>query len=405
MVMKSCQYLSRKLISLRRRGSGEGVLGGPDCVTFVTRPSGTDRETIGIPTSALAKELSEAGTRVVVLTAEAGIDRALVERRHGCWVVSFPAWALRTATFSPRLSWTAVLSRRGDRVMHVHGCDLTTALALLGRRAPTVLTPHYRAGSQTLRPPSLTTRLRRLPTMTLVRRSAAVICTSEAERRSLVEDFPAVAERVVVIPNGVESRAIRRARPIPGQPPTVVCIDNGEPTQRLRDVVRALREVPAPAQLVVIGDGPHREEVAAMSQALGISDRVVLAGNLSAMQTYRWFRTAAVFIAMSQNESPDMAPVEAACAGARIILSNTRSHRCIADEFLRRCATILTDGTSSAIAAEIRRHLNGSRSDTCSALDWRDVASRTADVYRTLGVAPATPTAMTGHPLRADSFA
>ncbi|MCV7420826.1 glycosyltransferase family 4 protein [Mycobacterium yunnanensis] len=374
-------------------------------VTFVTRPARAEHGAADMPTSALARELAKSGTRVVVLTAERGIDRALVERRDGCWSVSFPAWAVRWGTFSPRLSWAALQSRRADRVTHVHGCDLNAALALLGRRAPAVWTPHPYGTTGGPRPSRWSTRLRRLVTMTLVSRCAAIVCGSEAERHDFVGDFPAAANRVVVIPRGVETEAIRRAQPLPGQAPTVVCLDHGDSALRVVDVIRAFRDVPAPTQLVVVGGDRHRDELTALSETLGISDRVMITGRLGAEEMYRWFRTAAVFVAMSPSETAGMAPVEAAYAGARIILGDHRSHRRLADQFLRRCATILTDGTPAAIAAEIRRQLNASRSDPCGALDWGDVASRTADVYRTLGVAPAMPVLTTRDPLGADPFA
>jgi hypothetical protein len=99
-----------------------------------------------------------------------------------------------------------------------------------------------------------------------------------------------------------------------------------------------------------------------------------------------------------------MAPVEAACAGARIILSDIPAHREIADAFLRRCVTVMTDASFGAVATEIQRLLIAPRSERCSAPDWRDVVARTIDVYLTSGAMPVTTMGVNGHQFAAQSL-
>jgi glycosyltransferase involved in cell wall biosynthesis len=231
----------------------------------------------------------------------------------------------------------------------------------------------------------------------LLRRTDAIICVSEAERRALIGDFPDVAERVNVIPNGIDAAAIRCAHPLPEQPPTVLCVGRLEPYKRIDTVLRAFCDVPAPAQLVIVGDGSRRAELAGLATALGLTERVHLVGSLDDAALHRWLRTARVFVSMSEREAFGMAPVEAACGGARIILSDIPAHREIADEFLRRCVTVVTDHSTAVIAAEIRRQLAAPRSKGCEAPDWRDIATRTVDVYRTSGVELGTPRGTNGH--------
>jgi glycosyltransferase involved in cell wall biosynthesis len=119
---------------------------------------------------------------------------------------------------------------------------------------------------------------------------------------------------------------------------------------------------------------------------LGVAERVRLVGSVSDVDLHRWLRTARVFVSMSEREAFGMAPVEAACAGARIILSDIPAHREIADDFLRRCVTVMTDRSPSALAAEIGRQLVAPWSQGCTAPDWRDVVEETVRVYRTSGV-------------------
>jgi glycosyltransferase involved in cell wall biosynthesis len=348
-------------------------------------------------TSALTKELARQGMRVIVLTAQRGIQGTTVERHDDCWVVTYPAWSTGSMSVSPRLAWAAIRSRRSDRLMHVHGYHATTALALLGRRAPTVFTPHYHGKHGHSRLADLLHVPYYHLNKWLIRTCDAVICVSEAERLALIADFPSVADRVTVIPNGVDAATIRSANPLPEEAPTVLCVGRLEPYKRIGDVVRAFLDVPAPAQLVIVGDGAQRDELTALAEQLGLADRVRLVGNVSDADLHRWLRTARVFVSLSEHEAFGMAPVEAACAGARIILSDIPAHREIADDFLRRCVTVMTDRSPAAVASEIRRQLAAPWSEGCTAPDWRDVAARTVRVYRTSGVKLPVPRGINGH--------
>ena len=115
-------------------------------------------------------------------------------------------------------------------------------------------------------------------------------------------------------------------------------------------------------------------------------------GSVGDDELHRWLRTAHVFVSMSEREAFGMAPVEAACAGARIILSDIPAHREIADEFLRRCVTV--DDRRVACSDRMPRcggSLQRRGQTTCTAPDWQDVVTRTVDVYRASGgVLPVT---------------
>jgi glycosyltransferase involved in cell wall biosynthesis len=369
----------------------------PASVTLVTPGFRSAHGGLESHTSALTRELALQGVRVVVLTAQRGIHRTKVERHDDCWVVTFPAWPIKSMSVSPRLLSAAIRSRRSDRVLHVHGYHATTAMALLGRPAPTVFTPHYHGKHGH----SWLANLLHFPyyhfAKRQVRRCDAIICVSDAERQTFVDDFPSVADRVTVIPNGIDASTIRRAEPFPDEPATVVCVGRLEPYKHFDDVVRAFSQVPRPAQLVIVGDGTQRDELTTLAAHLGLQSRVKLVGNVSDEDLHRWLRTARVFVSMSQREAFGMAPVEAACAGARVILSDIPAHREIAYDFLRRCVAVMTDGSPEAIANEIRRQLVAPSPDQCPAPDWRQVAARTIDVYMGSGADSTAATSVAGH--------
>jgi glycosyltransferase involved in cell wall biosynthesis len=371
-------------------------------VTLVTPGFRDARGGLESHVSALVKELAAQKIRVLVLTSARGIGRTTVERHDDCWVITYPAWPTTVMSVSPRLAWAAVRSRRSDRVQHVHSYHATTALALFGSKVPTVFTPHYHGRQGHSRLANILHAPYYQLAKKFMQRCNAVICVSEAERKTLIGDFPAITNRVTVIPNGIDASTIRSALPIMGEPPTVICVGRLEPYKHLDRVVQAFEQVPAPAQLVIIGDGSQRDELTKLSADLGLSDRVRLTGNISDVAMHRWMRTARVAVSLSEREAFGMAPLEAACAGARIILSDIPAHREIADQFLRRCVTVMTDDSVAAIGAEIQRQLAAPRPDECTAPDWREIATQTIGVYRAAGA--AIPAETQGNQRNADSL-
>lgn len=59
---------------------------------------------------------------------------------------------------------------------------------------------------------------------------------------------------------------------------------------------------------------------------------------------HRWLRTARVLILLSAHEAFGMAPMEAAAAGCRVVLSDIAAHREIALDYLGE-STVLVDPT------------------------------------------------------------
>jgi glycosyltransferase involved in cell wall biosynthesis len=286
--------------------------------------------------------------------------------------------------------------------MHVHSYHATTALAVLGPRARTVFTPHYHGTRGHSPAADLLHRGFYHVAKVLMRRCDAVICVSRAERELLIRDFPTVADKVCVIPNGVAAEAVRAASPYDDEQPTICCVGRLERYKRVEDIVRAFADVPPPARLVIIGEGPARQELESLVNELELDDRITLTGAIPDGVLHRWLRTASVFVSLSQREAFGMAPLEAAAAGARIILSDIAAHREIAAEYLGSAAVLLSDPAPRALTVEIARQLSLARPPRASVPTWDDVAARTADIYASVTATPA-PTVLarnTSHPTK-----
>lgn len=140
----------------------------------------------------------------------------------------------------------------------------------------------------------------------------ALVTHSDAHRRVMVAETGLPADRIRLIPHGVETFPDFVRPPRPPGPPTVVYLgrlEHRKGTMDLLDAIpRVLRAVPD-ARFVVIGaDRPHApggrlhaEYVAGLP--LMIRERITLTGPLPAGEVDRWLQTADLFVAPSRYES------------------------------------------------------------------------------------------------------
>ena len=351
----------------------------------------------------LAVRLAAAGDRVSVLTASRGEPAGRTRRTDGLDVRTFRAWRPTSMSLSPRLTLAGVAAPAGGAdITHVHSYHASAGFAAIGgRHRPLVFTPHYHGTGHSPLARGLH-RGYRLIGRAMLTAADAVICVSEAERAALVRDFPAVADRVRVIPNGVDRATIRAAEPFPGQPPTVLVVGRLEPYKHVDTVLRAFAALPATAQLVVIGTGSESDALRRMVDRLGLGSRVRLPGAVGTEELHRWLRTARALVSLSEHEAFGMVPLEAATAGTRVVLSDIAAHREIADKFLGSAAEVVPApcvATVPAVTAALARALDRTDRVVVEVPDWSDVASATRTVYLDV-LAARSDRGRSGHPFR-----
>lgn len=349
-------------------------------VTLVTPGFPPDTGGVEAHTGHLVRELTARGVDVQVLTGRRGLDRAATEVRDGVRIRSFPAWRTNQLSISPRLLLAGLRAARGADLVHVHSyhaaCGFT---ALGGYLAPVVFTPHYHGDGHSRQARTLHRGYRFVGRL-LFHAARAVVCVSAAERAAVLRDFPAAADRTHVVPNGVDTAAVRSARPFTGQPRTILSLGRLEPYKRVAVLLRALPSIPGDVQLVVVGEGSQREELSRLAAELGVGDRVRFLGRLDTDEVYRWLRTAAVLVSLSEQEAFGMAPVEAATAGARVVLSDIPAHREITADHLGPTA-LLVDPEPAAVATALIHQLAAPDRVEIEVPDWGRIAEQTLEVY------------------------
>jgi glycosyltransferase involved in cell wall biosynthesis len=276
----------------------------------------------------LARRAARQGHAVEVLTQESDRSLPAQEELGGVTVRRFPATlAAHNYTFAPSLwAYLARHSRRYD-ILHAHSYHALPSLgAALSRHRPLVFTPHYHGtGHSAFR--SLLHVPYRLAGRLIFRRASRVICVSEAEARLVCRHFPQVSDRVMVIPNGVDVPALRSAQPYRQDRAVILCVGRLEEYKNVHLAVEAFTHLDDTFALVVIGDGPARRSLEALTERLGLHGRVKFLGRVDDSTAHRWFRTASVYASMSSHEAFGITVREALAAGARVVASDIPAHR------------------------------------------------------------------------------
>ncbi|GAA1299006.1 glycosyltransferase family 4 protein [Saccharothrix xinjiangensis] len=355
-------------------------------VTLVTPGFPPDAGGVEAHSGHLVRELAARGVAVEVLTGRRGLCRAATEVRDGVRIRSFPVWRTNGMSISPQLLLAGLRAARGTDLVHVHSyhaaCGFT---ALGGYLTPVVFTPHYHGDGHSRRARAMHRGYRFVGRL-LFRVARAVICVSEAERDAVVRDFPAAAGRIHVVPNGVDTAAVRSARPFAGQHRTILSLGRLERYKRVAVLLRALPSLPADVQLVIVGDGSQHGELRGLAAELGITGRVRFLGRIGTEEVHRWLRTAVVLVSLSEHEAFGMAPVEAAAAGARVVLSDIPAHREITANHLGALARLVDPepaAVATALIEQLAEQLAAPGRVEAQVPDWGRIAQQTLEVYRT----------------------
>ena len=279
--------------------------------------------------SGLARGLVRRGVGVEVFTHSLDGRRGAVVD-DGVVVHRYPALARSTA-FPMAMALVRDLGSHaaGFDLVHAHNYhSVAPVAASLARATRLVLTPHFhdtghtgarRAVHQVYRPVA-----RRV-----LRSADSIVCVSSAERELLLARFGELADRVVVIPNGIEAAEFEDVVPHPTAGRTILSVGRLEEYKAVDEILRALP--PVDAQLVVIGDGPHRVALERLAADLGLQDRVQFLGSVPREALVRWMITADVVVTCSRREAYGLVVAEALSAGSRVVASAIPAHRELAD--------------------------------------------------------------------------
>jgi len=215
----------------------------------------------------VAERLAKAGHEVTVVAGEPNTDRPYEEVVNGVRVTRWPIWSPGNAYHIPKKrgeleKFSKELAREVD-VVHVHSVhSIFTVYAGLVIPSSSispriVITPHYHGTGHTF--------VRRVlwifwrwRVAELLKRASAVHAVSKREALILASHYPEARSKIVVIPSGVDEDVLSYRWK--GQSSNyMVYAGRIEKYKRLElavDVAKGLN-----LMLMIIGRGPHREEL------------------------------------------------------------------------------------------------------------------------------------------------
>lgn len=286
-------------------------------------------------TEMLACGLVQRGVEVEVITTDPTGQLPTEEIRDGMLVRRFPTFRNDAVFYiAPQLgAWLAQNYTRFT-LLHVHSYHtpiaLQAAMVSQRNRVPFIVTPHYHGtGHSPLR------KLLHIPYRPfgqwLMRQAKCVICVSETERTLLLKHFGQWLPTVIA-PNGVDVAPLLAAHPFVKSDDriNILVVGRLESYKHIDRLVEAIPYLPSQYHAVIIGDGPARTQLTHLATHLGIQKRVHVLGRVSQSDLLSWYKSADVFVSLSQHEAFGLTLLEAAVGGAVSIVSDIRAHKEVA---------------------------------------------------------------------------
>jgi len=217
-----------------------------------------------------------------------------------------------------------------------------------------------------------------------LKRSSAVISVCNALKTEMCE-LGIAEEKIDVIPNGIDVNRFvisdppyeRKFLEFTDSEKVILSVGGLIPRKGHDIVIRALLtilRIHQNCKLVIIGDGPERNNLASLAKALGLSSRVQLAGPQPNSELQRWYNAADVFCLASSREGWANVIMESMACGTPVVATNVYG----APEIITNDKVgILVERTPESIAEGLIQALNR---------DWdreairQHVAGRTWDV-------------------------
>jgi len=160
-----------------------------------------------------------------------------------------------------------------------------------------------------------------------------VVAVSRGVQQDLYRFTRVPKERIVLIYNPSYTARLIQLRDQPvdhpwfasGQPPVVLGVGRFYPQKGFATLLKAFALVRSnrPARLVLLGEGPLRDELEALTHQLGIADEVSMPGFVE--NPFAYMRRAAVFVLPSEYEGLPNVLIQAMACGCPVVSTNCPS--------------------------------------------------------------------------------
>lgn len=224
------------------------------------------------------------------------------------------------------------------------------------------------------------------------RRAPLVITTSDYCRRSIQYHYGVPAERIRLVPEGIDL-ALWPPPPPRGAGQTILCVARQYPRKHIADLIRAFAQVrqhlPA-AELVIIGDGPEHNNLRALAAELKLGSACRLLGAVPDDDEVKaWYYRADLFCLPSVQEGFGIVFLEAMAAGLPVVATTAAAIPEVVPH--GEAGLLAPPGDVPALAAALttlladpalRQRYGAFGREYVSRFDWMRVAERFLEVTR-----------------------
>lgn len=155
--------------------------------------------------------------------------------------------------------------------------------------------------------------------------ASAVVTVSKANAEYLQGHFQVPSAHLRIIPCGVNTRLFKPAPRPAAAPPLIVCVARHVVVKNIQLLLRAcgiLLSRSVPFRCVILGDGPCRQELEALSVELGLGGIVQMPGAAEQRDVLRWLQQADIAALSSANEGLPVCLMEAGACGLPVVATS-----------------------------------------------------------------------------------
>jgi glycosyltransferase involved in cell wall biosynthesis len=319
----------------------------------------------------LARELTHGGSERQLAEMAKALDRRRFTAHVGCVMgqgsrgdelraAGIPVIEFRMTSLASRGALDAAASLRlyvkthAVKVIHAFDSPMAAFAAPVGRlftRARVVLTSQ-RCFEDTIYPPQ------RWQVRVAHRLAHGTVANCDATRRHLIEHYHLPESKIRVCRNGLDAaRFPAGPRSLPtalaGASLVIGTVSVLRPEKGLRLLLQAFaamrKEAPG-AKLLMVGSGPEREGLIALSESLGIANDCHF--EPAASNVSPWMRSIDIFVQPSLSEALSNSIMEAMASGCCVIASDVGGNPELVEH--GKSGLLFPRGDADALAAQLR---------------------------------------------------
>ena len=314
----------------------------------------------------LASELYALGHSIVIATAGGKLEKELPPEIP---VIHLPVHRKNPVTaFFSALRIASMARHEGIDLLHAHSrvpawiAWWTSAFS--GR--PWIFTAHA--------------RYRKNAALGPFRKAQGAICISEAVKKHLGDYLPA---NTAVIRNGIPDPSLRWKKREKSGPFRFLFVGRLTRLKGLHVALSALSSVKTPAwELVILGDGPQREEIEAMTLALGLGENVHFQGFCDDVE--KWMAVSDCLLFPSLDEGMGLTLMQGIRVGIPVLASDIEPVRELVGERTALLPAGDIDTWKKALGEVASREREATVYDSSLVQSTADMAYRVEGFFRTI---------------------